>query len=148
MAMKRQSLKLDEIDWQALTGIAADCGCEYRGEPSWRRLIDHIASGKLTVVDRPNKRIQAFQEKMRRPGQEQRVQQVLANITAKEERDRPLALRPVALRKNWRRQPATGMSSAGSPKPNSCLNPSNNRRIERRAEKISNEMSDFKFATG
>lgn len=43
-----------------LGGIAADCGCEYRGEPSWRRLIDHIASGKLTVVDKPNKRIQAF----------------------------------------------------------------------------------------
>jgi hypothetical protein len=30
--MKRESLKLDEIDWQALLGIACDCGCEYRGE--------------------------------------------------------------------------------------------------------------------
>jgi hypothetical protein len=88
MAQKRQSLKLDEIDWQVLTGIAADCGCEYRGEPSWRRLIDHIASGKLTVVDKPDKKIQAFQKKLRRPGQEQQVRQILANITAKEERDR------------------------------------------------------------
>jgi hypothetical protein len=87
MAQKRQSLKLDEIDWRALTGIAADCGCEYRDEPSWRRLIDHIASGKLTVANRPDKRIQAFQKKLRRPGQEKRVQQILANITAKEERD-------------------------------------------------------------
>jgi len=88
MAQKRQSLKLDEIDWQALTGIAADLGCEYRGEPSWRRLIDYIASGKLTVADRPDKRIQAFQKKMRRPRVEQRVRKILANITAKEERDR------------------------------------------------------------
>lgn len=86
--MKRQSLKLDEVDWQALTGLAADLGCEYRGEPSWRRLIDHIASGKLTVVDRPDKRIQAFQEKMRRPTQEQQVKRSLAKITAKMERDR------------------------------------------------------------
>ena len=88
MAQKRQSLKLDEIDWQALTGIAADLGCEYRGEPSWRRLIDYIASGKLTVANRPDKRIQAFQKKLRRPGVEQQVRKILANITAKEERDR------------------------------------------------------------
>ena len=47
MTMKRQSLKLDDIDWQVLLGIAADCGCEYRGTPSWRRLFDDIASGKL-----------------------------------------------------------------------------------------------------
>ena len=52
MTMKRQSLKLDEIDWQVLLGIAADCGCEYRGTPSWRRLFDDIASGKLSVVNR------------------------------------------------------------------------------------------------
>ena len=86
--MKLQSLKLDEIDWQTLTGIAADCGCEYRGEPSWRRLIDYIASGKLTVVNRRDKRIQAFQKMLRRPGVEQQVRKILANITAKEERDR------------------------------------------------------------
>jgi hypothetical protein len=40
------------------------------------------------VVDRPDKKIQAFQKKLRRPGQEQQVRQILANITAKEERDR------------------------------------------------------------
>ena len=88
MAMKRQSLKLDEIDWQALLGIARDCGCEYRGEPSWRRLIDAIASGKLTVVNRPDKRVQAFQEKLRRPLREQREKQSSANLTARAERDR------------------------------------------------------------
>jgi hypothetical protein len=86
--MKRQSLKLDEIDWQALTGIAADLGCEYRGEPSWRRLIDHIASGKLMVVDKPNKRIQAFQEKLRKPIREQRQQEQAINWKAQAERER------------------------------------------------------------
>jgi len=84
MTMKRQSLKLDEVDWQALMGIARECGCEYRGEPSWRRLFDHIASGKLTVVDRPDKRIRAFQEKMRRPLKEQREQR----LEARQERER------------------------------------------------------------
>ena len=82
--MRRQSLKLDEIDWQVLTGIAADFGCEYRSEPSWRRLMDWIAGGKLTVVNNPDKRIQAFQEKMRDP---QRGQQ-LARTKARLERDR------------------------------------------------------------
>ena len=86
--LKRQSLKLDEIDWQALMGIARECGCEYRGEPSWRRLIDAIASGKLTVVNRPDKRVQAFQEKLRRPLREQREKQSSANLTARAERDR------------------------------------------------------------
>ena len=88
VSSKQQSLKLDEVDWQALNGIAADLGCEYRGEPSWRRLIDYIASGKLTVVDRPDKRIQTFQKKMRRPRVEQQVKRSLAKITAKAERDR------------------------------------------------------------
>ena len=82
--MKRQSLKLDEIDWQALTGIAAHCGCEYRGEPSWRRLIDWIASGKLTVVDKPNRRIQAFQNQMLRP----RRDEMAARIGKRMEQDR------------------------------------------------------------
>ena len=82
--MKRQSLKLDDIDWQVLMGIAADCGCEYRGEPSWRRLFDHIASVKLTVVDRPDKRVQAFQEKIRRPLREQQEQR----LNARSERER------------------------------------------------------------
>jgi hypothetical protein len=86
--MKRQSLKLDEIDWQVLMGIACECGCEYRGEPSWRRLIDEIASGNLTVVNRPDKRIRAFQEKLRRHLREQRQKQLSENYKASAERDR------------------------------------------------------------
>ena len=88
MAMKRQSLKLDEIDWQVLLGIARECGCEYRGDPSWRRLLDEIASGKLSVVNRPDKRVRDFQTKMRRPMIEQRQKQQTANWTARGERDR------------------------------------------------------------
>lgn len=86
--MKRQSLKLNEIDWQVLMGIARECGCEYRGEPSWRRLFDEIASGKLTVVNRPDKRVCAFQEKLRRPMFEQRKKQLTANSATRSERDR------------------------------------------------------------
>jgi hypothetical protein len=88
MTMKRQSLKLDEIDWQVLMGIAADCGCEYRGTPSWRRLFDDIASGKLSVVIRPDKRVRDFQAKQRQPMIEQRQKQQTANWTARGERDR------------------------------------------------------------
>ena len=86
--MTRQSLKLDDIDWQVLLGIAADCGCEYRGTPSWRRLIDAIASGKLSVVNRPDKRVRDFQAKQRQPLIEQRQKQQSANWTARSERDR------------------------------------------------------------
>jgi hypothetical protein len=88
MAMKRQSLKLDDIDWQVLLGIAADCGCEYRGEPSWRRLIDAIASGNLSVVNRPDQRLRAFQEKLRHPIRKQQQKQSLAKFIARGERDR------------------------------------------------------------
>jgi len=88
MTMKRQSLKLDEIDWQVLLGIAADCGCEYRSEPSWRRLFDDIASGKLSVVNRPDKRVRDFQAKRRQPMIEQRQKQQAVNWTARGERDR------------------------------------------------------------
>jgi len=88
MIMKRQSLKLDQIDWQALLGIARECGCEYRGEPSWRRLFDRIASGKLTVLNRPDKRVQTFQAKMRCPLIEQRERQLKAHLQAKTERNR------------------------------------------------------------
>ena len=88
MTMKRQSLKLDDIDWQVLLGIAADCGCEYRGTPSWRRLFDDIASGKLSVVNRPDKRVRDFQAKQRQPMIEQRQKQQTANWTARGERDR------------------------------------------------------------
>jgi len=88
MAMKRESLKLDEIDWQTLLGIAADCGCEYRGQPSWRRLMDDIASGNLSVVNRPNKRLRAFQAKLRKPMLEEQRKQQMADWAASRERDR------------------------------------------------------------
>ena len=51
-------------------------------------MIDHIASGKLTVVDRPDKRIKAFQEKMRKPIREQRHAEQVINWKAQDERDR------------------------------------------------------------
>ena len=86
--MKRQSLKLDEIDWQALMGIACQMGCEYRDEPSWRRLIDYIASGKLTVANRPNKRVQEFHEDLKAPGKQKQQMHSLKKFTAKMERDR------------------------------------------------------------
>ena len=103
--MKRQSLKLDDIDWQVLLGIAADCGCEYRGEPSWRRLFDDIASGKLSVVNKPDKRVRNFQAKRRRPLIEQRQKQQTANWTARSERDR--------LRKEQKRR-AAGIPPRGA----------------------------------
>ena len=102
--MKRQSLKLDEIDWQVLLGIARECGSEYRGEPSWRRLFDDIASGNLTVVNRPDKRVKAFQEKLRRPEQNQQ----LAKFKARIERDR---LRQQRLRRT------AGIPPRSNPKP-------------------------------
>jgi hypothetical protein len=86
--MKRQSLKLDEIDWQVLLGIARECGSEYRGQPSWRRLFDDIASGNLSVVNRPDKRVRAFQAKMRKPMREEQQKQGMANWAAHSERDR------------------------------------------------------------
>src|SRR5208282_644352 len=103
--MKRQSLKLDEIDWQVLLGIARECGCEYRGEPSWRRLFDEIASGNLSVVNRPDKRVRDFQAKLRRPMLEHRQKQQTAKWAARNERDR--------LRQEQKRR-AAGISPRGA----------------------------------
>jgi len=86
--MKRQSLKLDEVDWQVLLGIAKECGCVYLGEPSWRRLFDAIASGNLSVVNRPDKRVRELQAKLRRPMLEQRQKQQKAIWAASMERAR------------------------------------------------------------
>ena len=88
MQRKRESLNLDEIDWQTLLGIARELGCKYQGQPSWRRLIDAIASGNLTVVDRPNKRLRAFQDKLRKPMREEQRKQQMADWAARSERDR------------------------------------------------------------
>ena len=63
--------------------------CQYSGlTPLWRRLFDDIASGNLSVVNRPDKRVRDFQTKMRRPLIEQRQKQQTANWTARGERDR------------------------------------------------------------
>ena len=89
MQMKRKSLKLDEIDWQVLLGIAADCGCEYRGKPSWRRLVHEIASGKLSVVNRPNQRLRDFQdEAAKADAWRNSKNKRWRNWTARSERDR------------------------------------------------------------
>ena len=47
--MRRESLKLQESDWQRLDKLAAATGSEYSGKPSWRRLILRIARGEVTV---------------------------------------------------------------------------------------------------
>ena len=86
--MKRQSLKLDDIDWQVLLGIAHQCGCQYRGQPSWRRLFDAIASGHLSVVNKPDQRVRALQAQMRKPMREEQQKQAMANWAARSERDR------------------------------------------------------------
>lgn len=106
--MKRQSLELDEIDWQVLLGIAREFGCEYRGEPSWRRLIDDIASGKLSVVNKPDKRVCKFQEEQRRPLREDRQKRSTANWVARYERDR---LRQERIRR------AAGIAPRGAQEP-------------------------------
>ena len=52
--MKRDSLKLQELDWAALTRLAESTGSVYAGKPSWRCLVRRIAQGelKLAVGDR------------------------------------------------------------------------------------------------
>jgi hypothetical protein len=108
MDTKRQSLKLDEIDWQVLLGIARQCGCEYRGQPSWRRLFDAIASGNLSVVNKPDQRVRALQEQMRKPMREERRKQAMTNWAARSERDR--------LRQEQKRR-AAGITPHSTPPP-------------------------------
>ena len=121
--MKRQSLKLDEIDWQALLGIACDCGCEYRGELSWRRLFDEIASGKSRPGGTGRTSAFAhFKRNMRRPIIEARQKQLSANREARMERDRLRQERkrraagspaPRCPKRRWNRRRDTAMSSGG-----------------------------------
>ena len=47
--MRRESLKLQESDWQRLDNLAAATDSLYSGKPSWRRLILRIARGEVTV---------------------------------------------------------------------------------------------------
>jgi hypothetical protein len=51
-------------------------------------LIDQIASGNLTVVNRPNERIRAFQEKMKAPLRKQKEKLSTERWMARHERDR------------------------------------------------------------
>lgn len=57
--MKRESLKLQESDWQALQTLAGETGSLYGGEPSWRRLVKRIARGELRLMDGRQKLVQA-----------------------------------------------------------------------------------------
>lgn len=64
--MRRESLKLQESDWQRLDKLAAATGSLYSGAPSWRRLILRIARGEITV--RATKRaLRRSNEKVRDP---------------------------------------------------------------------------------
>lgn len=48
--MKRDSLKLQNDDWEALDFLAAKTGSTYSGKPSWRTLVKRIARGELVVA--------------------------------------------------------------------------------------------------
>lgn len=45
--MKRESLKMQEDDFQRLQEVAAETSSIYSGAPSWRRLVLRIARGEV-----------------------------------------------------------------------------------------------------
>jgi hypothetical protein len=47
--MRRESLKLQDSDWQRLEKLAAASHSIYAGKPSWRRMILRIARGQITL---------------------------------------------------------------------------------------------------
>lgn len=47
--MRRESLKMQEQDWQRLEDLTAATGSEYSGKPSWRRLMLRITRGEITL---------------------------------------------------------------------------------------------------
>lgn len=51
--MKRESLELQESDWQRLTEVAAATSSIYSARPSWRRLILRIARGEVGCSEAP-----------------------------------------------------------------------------------------------
>ena len=55
--MKRESLKLQPSDWDALVALAKKTGSDYMGKPSWRRFILRVARGELTVVKNKLKKV-------------------------------------------------------------------------------------------
>ena len=52
-AMKRESLKMQEEDFQRLTQVAAETSSIYSGAPSWRRLVLRIARGEVHCKEAP-----------------------------------------------------------------------------------------------
>ena len=103
--MKRHSLKFDELDQRVLLGIAHECGCQYQGNPSWRRLIHKIVTGDLTVLNKPDQCVREFQAELRQPMLEQRQKQAPAKRKAQAERDR--------LRQEQKRR-AAGIAPSGA----------------------------------
>jgi len=61
MSLKRESTEMDQVKWDALAHVAADCDCFYSGKPSWRRLLSMIASGELVVHKAPAEVIRKLQ---------------------------------------------------------------------------------------
>ena len=47
--MKRQSVKLQDSDWERLNKIASQTGSVYMGKASWRRLLGRVARGELVI---------------------------------------------------------------------------------------------------
>ena len=47
--MRRESLKLQESDWQRLEELAAATNAIYSGRPSWRGMILRIARNEIRV---------------------------------------------------------------------------------------------------
>lgn len=53
VGMKRESLKMQEEDFQRLTQVAAETSSIYSGAPSWRRLVLRIARGEVRCKEAP-----------------------------------------------------------------------------------------------
>src|ERR1017187_9734777 len=90
--MKRESLKLQDLDWFYLHEIAFDTGSIYSGKPSWRRLVARIARGELVVslaAERATKPCPALVQPVQGPSSSD-VQRIQA---AAEKRMRKLAKR-------------------------------------------------------
>ena len=50
---KTTTIRLTDEEQRALTEIAAQSGCTLRnGKPSWRKMLQQIAAGRFTIIDR------------------------------------------------------------------------------------------------
>jgi hypothetical protein len=54
--MKRESLKMQEEDFQRLTDVATETSSIYSGAPSWRRLVLRIARGEVRCKETKQKK--------------------------------------------------------------------------------------------